>query len=101
MSDEEIKNVTLTYISGRQVDLTVMEARAALNQSDWAAGKPNLVTLHDGISLKIYRDGKSIVFVTPQETKTFDSLDDLKAEPNKYWLTLYGFNVLDKSIYDL
>jgi len=98
---EEIKEVTLTYISGRQQVMTALEAKAALNQNEWAAGKPNIVTLFDSENLKIYRNGKAIVFVMPTETKTFDSLEDLKAESNKYWLTLYGFNVLNKSIYDI
>ena len=102
---EEIKEIKILYLSGREEILSDPKAievfAQSRNRNDWAAGKSNIVTLFKGVGLGIYRDGKTIIFEDSSGTKKFDGYESLKSEPNKYWLTLYGFNVLDKSLHEL
>lgn len=86
---DEIKEVILQYVSGRQISLNKLEAMAALTREEWMEGKPNLVLLIDSPEdgLKIYRNGEGMIFKHSQGVTEFANQEELSKD--KYWDTIY------------
>lgn len=96
--EDDIKEVVIRYISGREESLNKTEASEVFssNRSDWARGKSNLVLLFEKKEpfLKIYREGHGLIFETNEGLKKFDSIEQMRNEENKYYETLYNLNVV-------
>ena len=64
----------------------------------WLVPEPRAI-LYDGYDVKITRNNKSIIFETAFFTKSFEDLEALEQEPDKYYQTIYNLNVLHKGLY--
>lgn len=79
---EEIKSVTLHYISGRQIEVGIEAAKAALNREEWNEGKPTDKVFFERLNpfLRISRKGEQYIFETPTGNKVFNNIEDLKKD---------------------
>lgn len=82
--DEDIKEVIIKYVSGREERLNVVEASDILagKRQDWISGKTDLILLVDQADpfLKIYRNGKSFIFESNDGIKEFENRDNIRED---------------------
>jgi len=94
---EEIKEVSLTYISGRQISLSPEKALVILSgkREDFINDKVNPgKTLFDNGKIKITEKGETLTFTQDDKIKEFKNRADMIK--NRYYKSLYDVLVLDK-----
>ena len=90
---DRISRVTLHYISGRQIEMSLPEAKSALTREEWNEGKPNLILIYENKNphFEIYRNGQGYVFKTNEGIKEFESRE--KVSEDTYYDKLLEINV--------